>query len=82
MAFFYRSSEVVETSRVKHIKGCCNCDCIVRPTGVKTNEARSLIQTRPKDINRVKLLLLPLLCLLRRGVERLKFFETELINLN
>ena len=34
---------------------------------MKTNEARSLNQTRPKDINRVKLLLLPLLCLLRGG---------------
>ena len=32
---------------------------------MKTNEARSLIQTRPKDMNRVKLLLL--LCLLRGG---------------
>ena len=49
---------------------------------MKTNEARSLIQTRPKDINRVKLLLLPLLCLLGGGVVgRLKFFESELINL-
>jgi len=43
----------VETSCPKHIKARCNCDCIVRPTGVKTNEARSLIQTRPKDKNRV-----------------------------